>query len=123
MSDNTNTYLAVFVGSKNSPNRAAWDALPEAQRRAKEQEGIAAWGAWAQKHAAAIVTFGGPVGKTKRVTARGIADVSNEIGGFTVVRADSPQSAAALFERHPHFSIFPGDGVEVMPIMPIPGGK
>ena len=38
-----NTYLAVFLGSKTSPRRAAWDALPEGDRRAKEQEGIAAW--------------------------------------------------------------------------------
>ena len=37
------TYLAVFLGSKTSPRRAAWDALPENERRAKEREGVAAW--------------------------------------------------------------------------------
>jgi len=25
-----------------------------------------------------------------------------------------------LFENHPHFSIFPGDAVEVMEVLPIP---
>ena len=35
-----NTYLAVFLGSKTSPRRAAWDALPEGDRRAKEREGM-----------------------------------------------------------------------------------
>ena len=37
------TYLAVFLGSKTSPRMKAWMALPEAERRAKEQEGMAAW--------------------------------------------------------------------------------
>ena len=34
------TYLAVFLGSKTSPRMKAWKALPEAERRAKEQEGM-----------------------------------------------------------------------------------
>jgi hypothetical protein len=35
------TYLAVFLGSKTSPRMAAWNALPEEERRAKMQEGTA----------------------------------------------------------------------------------
>ena len=120
MSSN-DTYLAVFLGSKNSPRRAAWDALAESQRGAKTQEGIAAWKAWMEKHHAAIVAVGGPLGKTKQVSASGIVDASNEMGAFAVVRAASHQAAAAMFEKHPHFAIFPGDRIEVMPVMPIPG--
>ncbi len=115
------TYLAVFVGSQDSPQRKAWDAMPQAEMGKKAQEGVAAWGAWVQEHQADIVTMGGPVGKTKKVTSSGIADISNQIGGFTVVQAESHEAAAKLFERHPHFSIFPGDGVEIMPVLPIPG--
>lgn len=117
-----NTYLAVFLGSKSSPRRAAWDALPEGDRRAKEREGMAAWKAWVDKHQSVIVAMGGPLGKTKQVTQRGIADASNQLGAFTVVRADSHDAAAKIFEKHPHFTIFPGDSVEIMPILPIPGG-
>jgi hypothetical protein len=116
-----NSYLAVFLGSKTSSRRAAWDALPESERRAKEQEGIAAWKAWAEKHQSAIVFMGGPLGKTKKATQRGIEDTSNNVGAFTVVRADSHEAAARLFEKHPHFAIFPGDAVEIMPVLPIPG--
>jgi len=114
-------YLAVFVGSKDNPRMEAWMKMSDAERKTKEQEGIAAWGAWMQKHAGAVVGEGGPLGKTKRVSASGIADVSNNMGGFVVVRADSHEAAAKLFENHPHFTIFPGEGVEVMPVMPIPG--
>jgi hypothetical protein len=116
-----NTYLVVFLGSKTSPRRAAWDALPEGERRAKEREGMAAWQAWVEKHHVAIVAMGGPLGKTKKVTQRGIDDTSNSMGAFTVVRADSHEAAAKLFENHPHFAIFPGDSVEIMPVLPIPG--
>jgi hypothetical protein len=116
-----NTYLAVFLGSKTSPRRAAWDALSEPDRHAKEREGIAAWKAWVERHGEAIVAMGGPLGKTKKVTQAGIEDTSNHMGAFTIVRAASHEAAAKLFDKHPHFSIFPGDSVEIMPVLPIPG--
>jgi hypothetical protein len=116
-----NTYLAVFLGSKTSPRMKAWMALPEAERRAREQQGMAAWKAWAEKHQAVVQTMGGPLGKTKKVTERGVEDVSNEMSAFTIVRAESHEAAAKLFEKHPHFAIFPGEAVEIMPVLPIPG--
>jgi hypothetical protein len=116
------TYLAVFLGSKTSARMKVWMALPEAERRAKEQAGIAAWKAWIDQHQAAVSAIGGPLGKTKKITERGVEDVSNAMGAFMVVRADSPEAAARLFENHPHFTIFPGEAVEVMPVLPIPGG-
>ena len=119
--NNTGSYLAIFLGSKTSAKMMAWNALSEAERRAKEREGIAAWKAWAEKHQGAIVVMGGPIGKTKEISQRGIADISNAMGGFTVVRADSHEAAAKLFESHPHFTIFPGESVEVMPVLSIPG--
>jgi len=27
-----------------------------------------------------------------------------------------------MFEGHPHFAIFPGESIEIMPVLPIPGG-
>ena len=118
----SDTYLAVFVGSKTSAKMAAWNALSETERKAKEKEGIAAWKAWVAKHQAALAAMGGPLGKTRRVGPSGIADVSNELGAFTVVRAESHEAAARMFENHPHFAIFPGEAVEVMPVLPVPGG-
>lgn len=118
----TSTYLAIFLGSKSSPRRAAWDALSEGDRRAKEREGIAAWTTWVEKHRADIVGMGGPLGSTKKVSPRGIEDTTNELAAFTIVRADSHEAAAKLFEKHPHFAIFPGDSVEIMPVLPIPAG-
>ena len=118
----TDSYLAVFLGSKASPRAKAWMALPEAERRAKEREDVAAWKAWVAKHQAIVAPMGGPLGKTKRVDEGGIHDVSNDLGAFMVVQAESPEAAAKLFENHPHFTIFPGECVEIMPVLPIPEG-
>jgi hypothetical protein len=115
------TYLAVFLAGKSSPGMKAWNALSDLDRRAKEQEGVAAWKDWAARQQAVIVGMGGPLGKTKKVSHSGIADVSNEMSAFVVVRANSHEAAARLFENHPHFTIFPGEAVEVMPVLPIPG--
>ncbi|MGE5156986.1 MAG: hypothetical protein ACM3OF_02455 [Gemmatimonas sp.] len=116
------TYLAIFLGSKTSPQMQAWMALPEGERRAREQQGMAAWKAWVEKHQGAIVYMGGPLGKTRKVDKAGIAEISNQMGAFTVVRAASHEAAAKMFENHPHFSIFPGESIEIMPVLPIPGG-
>ncbi|HZR86394.1 MAG TPA: hypothetical protein VFB02_06305 [Bradyrhizobium sp.] len=116
-------YLAVFLGSKTSPQMIAWNALPEAERQAKMQQGLAAWHGWVDKHKGAIVEMGGPLGKTLKVDAKGIHEVTNLLTGFTVLRAESHEAAAKLFESHPHFAIFPGESVEIMPVMPIPGSS
>ena len=114
-------FMAVFTGSPSSPNHAKWKALDEAKRKEREQAGMQAWGKWMQDNGKSVVEQGGPLGKTKSVSAKGVADISNNLAGFTIVQAESFDAAAALFKNHPHFSIFPGDAVEIMEILPIPG--
>ncbi|AOJ77631.1 hypothetical protein [Burkholderia ubonensis] len=114
-------YLAVFVGSKDSAPMKAWLALSEDERRARERDGMAAWHAWVDRHRDAIVELGGPLGKTKTIGEHGIADTANALTAFTVVRAASHEDAARMFESHPHFTIFPGETIDVMPILPVPG--
>jgi len=116
------TYLAVFTSNKTSPRWQAWYAMSEEQRRAKDVEGLAALKAWDEKHRDAIIYAGGPLGPTKRTSQDGVADVVNELTVFVVVRAPSHEEAARLFEGHPHFTIFPCDAVDVMPLLgPKPG--
>jgi hypothetical protein len=77
---------------------------------------------WGVANAGAIVDQGTPLGKTKRASAEGIADIKNTMTGYVIVQAESHEAAAKLFERHPHFSAFPGDSVEIMECLPLPGG-
>ena len=116
-----NHYLAVFTGYPATNAASGWDALSEPERNARIQAGMQAWGAWMTTHAAQIVVAGGPIGKTLRVDPQGVSATQNEICGYVVVSADSHEAAAKLFENHPHFSIFPGEAVEVMVCLPVPG--
>ncbi len=112
------TYLAIYNGTPDS--MAKWNDLSEAEQEKRQQEGIAAWHAWIDTHKDVIVDIGAPLGTTKRITESGISDIRNNLTGYTLVKAASHESAAKLFENHPHFTIFPGDDVEVMECMPIP---
>ncbi len=114
-------FLAVFMGSASAPEKIQWDALDPATRKEREAAGMKAWGDWMAQHQAIIVTTGGPLGKTKHVSSKGVADIKNEMAGYVVVKADSHDAAAALFVNHPHFMIFPGTGVEIMEVLPVPG--
>jgi ribosomal protein S17 len=111
-------FLAIYVGTPAS--MAQWELLPESERQERQAAGIRAWHEWMERNKASIVTIGAPLSKTKRVSSQGISDIRNNMSGFTVVRAASQQDAAKLFESHPHFTIFPGDSVEVMECLPIP---
>ena len=58
------TFLAVFTGSKTNPRSVqAWMAMRKPSRKAKMQEGIAAWHGWMDKHCKpAVVLDGGLLG-------------------------------------------------------------
>lgn len=110
-------YLAVFTSDKNGPRWRAWYAMTDEERQRTDEVGLAALAAWDAAHRDVIVYPGGPLGPTKRTTAEGVADGVNHLTVFVVVRAPSHEAAAKLFEGHPHFTIFPCDGVEVMPLL------
>jgi hypothetical protein len=112
------TFLATYVGS--AIEKTEWNNMDEQTRKQKETAGKEAWKKWAMENQKSIVDQGSPVGKTKRVSAQGIVDTRNNIGAYTVVRAESHEEAAKLFENHPHFTIFPGEAVEIMERLPMP---
>ncbi|WP_332827314.1 hypothetical protein [Ramlibacter sp.] len=113
-------FLAVYTGTAEASEKSGWNALGEPARNERIQAGMQAWHAWMESHRKQIVVAGGPVGKTKRVSGSGIAGAQNNICGYVVVSAESHEAAARLFENHPHFSIFPGEAVEVMECLPVP---
>jgi hypothetical protein len=114
-------FLAIYVGSAASRERSDWDKLDEATRKDRMNAGIKAWGNWMDTHKASIVVTGAPLGKTKRASSRGLADTRNDMTGYVVVQAESHEAAARMFENHPHFTMFPGDSVEIMECLPLPG--
>jgi hypothetical protein len=114
-------FLAIYMGSKSALEKSKWAKLETEERKALETAGVNAWMNWGTANASAIVDQGKPLGKTKRVSAEGIADITNAMTGYVIVEAESHEAAARLFENHPHFTIFPGESVEIMECLPLPG--
>ena len=114
-------FLAIYIGTQDALARSQWDGLDESQRKEREAAGMNAWMQWGIMNGAAILDQGSPLGKTKRASREGVADIKNNMTGYVIIEAESHEAAAKLFESHPHFSIFPGDSVEIMECLPLPG--
>jgi hypothetical protein len=111
-------FLALYLGTPAAFEK--WKALDEAERKRRERTGMDAWMRWGQEREKSIVDGGTPLGKTKRVDASGVSDTKNMIAGYVIVEAASHEAAAKMFVKHPHFSIFPGESVEIMECLPMP---
>jgi hypothetical protein len=107
-------FVALYMGSPSLEHPPPPDAATIAK-------GMAAWHKWMADHAGVVVDNGGPLGKTKKAGRNGISDTRNAVAGYVIVEAESHEAAAKMFEGHPHFSIFPGDSVEIMEVLPVPG--
>lgn len=100
--------LASFEQMKN--------ATPEQQKA-----GMEAWMAWGSKAHAAIVDMGAPLGKSLKVAADGSATATtNDLGGYSVLQAESREALAKLLEGHPHFHT-PNGWIDVVEMLPVPG--
>ncbi|RDV01888.1 hypothetical protein [Undibacter mobilis] len=113
-------FLAVYT--MKPENVVRFRAMSKAEQEAVDAAGLPQWVAWEKANAASFADKGGMVGKTKRVTKHGVTNAQNDICGYVVVEAETIDAAAKLFENHPHFSIFPGDGVDIMPFVTGPEG-
>ena len=90
-------------------------ATPEQQKA-----GMDAWMTWGKTAAKAIVDMGAPLGKSLRVTKGGAAAASNDLGGYSILQAESKEALAETLKGHPHF-MTPDGTIEVVEVMPVPG--
>jgi hypothetical protein len=113
-------FLAIYIGTPAAIERSQWNKLGDAERKERERAGMQAWTEWGTKHAARILDQGNPLGKTKRAAPEGLTDIKNVMAAYVIIEAESHEAAAKLFDKHPHFTIFPGDSVEIMECLPLP---
>ena len=102
--------------------RAPASSFEQMKKATPEQQkaGMDAWMGWSKKAAATIVEMGGPLGKSMRVTKSGASPVANDLGGYSVLQAESKEALTEQLKGHPHF-MTPDGSIEVVEIMPIPG--
>jgi hypothetical protein len=109
-------YMVLYMASGAAFAKMMKESTPKQQ-----EKGMQAWLKWMNKHKKSLVDGGAPLGKTKRVDAKGAANAKNEIGGYSIVQAQSHDAAAKMFGKdHPHLQI-PGAWLEIVEILPIPG--
>lgn len=102
--------------------RASQDAFAQVMKSTPEQQkaGMDAWTAWGKRAAAAIVDMGAPLGKSLRVTQRSAEPVFTDLGGYSILQAESKEALAAVLKEHPHFMMKDGF-IDIIELMAIPG--
>jgi hypothetical protein len=109
-------FMVLYMASGAEFAKMMKNSTPEQQKK-----GMDAWMKWMNKHKKSLVDGGAPLGKTRRVDAKGAANTRNDIGGYSIVQAQSHDAAAKIFGKdHPHLQM-PGAWIEIVEIMSIPG--
>ena len=108
-------FLVLYKASRSGFEQMM-KATPEQQKA-----GMEAWMGWSKKAGGSIVDMGAPLGKGAKVNKGGsVADNPNDLGGYSVLQAESKEALAAQLKEHPHF-MTPDSSIEIVEIMPIPG--
>ncbi len=108
-------FMVLYMASGPEFEKMMKNPTPEQQKK-----GMEAWMKWMNDNKASIIEGGAPLGKTKRVDANGASNTKNEIGGYSVVQAESHDAATKIFGKdHPHLQM-PGAWIEIMEVMPLP---
>jgi hypothetical protein len=109
-------FMVLYMAPAAAFEKWMRESTPE-----KQKASMGEWMAWMGKHQKAIVDGGNPLGRTIRVDSRGAAQARNDIGGYSIIQAESHEAAAKMFDgTHPHLSM-PGGWVEITEIIPIEG--
>ena len=109
-------FLVLYKASTQAFEQMMKSSTPEQQKK-----GMDAWMAWSKKAGSSIVDMGSPLGKSARVAKGGqVSQASNDLGGYSIMQADSKEALAATMKEHPHF-MMPDSSIEIVEIMPVPG--
>ena len=109
-------FLVLYMAKGAEFEKMMKNATPEQQKK-----GMEAWMKWMGDHKASIVEGGSPLGKTKKVDSKGASDTKNDIGGYSIVQAETAGAATKIFGKdHPHLQM-PGAWIEVIEVMHVPG--
>ena len=111
-------FLVVYLAPASV--LADWAKTDPDQRKVAEEKMQGEWRLWMKNHDKLLSDRGAGVGKTKRISAKGITDGKNDIMLYSIVEAQSHDAAARAFEHHPHLQI-PEASIEVMALNPMSG--
>jgi hypothetical protein len=105
-------FLALYMADASGMAEMMKNSTPE-----QHKKGTEAWEKWMQDNKASLADRGAPVGKTKRIDAKGIKDAC----GYSIVQANSADEAARIFGKDQPFLQMPGATIDMIEIMEMPG--
>jgi hypothetical protein len=109
-------FLVLYKASQQAFEQMMKSSTPEMQKA-----GMEAWMSWSKKAGSSLLDMGAPLGKSMRVAKGGApSPVVNDLGGYSIMQADSKEALAASLKEHPHF-MMPDSSIEIIEIMPVPG--
>jgi hypothetical protein len=75
---------------------------------------------WSREVGPALVDFGLPLGESNRIAGDSTAAGGSDARGYSIVEAESLESATKMLQDHPHLHQ-PDGWIDVFEMMPMPG--
>jgi hypothetical protein len=102
--------------------KAPTSSFEQMRKSTPEQQkaGMDAWMTWSKKASGTIVDMGAPLGKSLRVSKGGSSPTTNDLGGYSILQAESKEALVESLKGHPHFMMADGT-IEIVEVMPVPG--
>jgi hypothetical protein len=107
-------FMLLYISPLSAEQQMA-NASPE-----ETQKGMEPWMAWFGKMGSAIVDGGAPLVAGANVTASGSSGRKTQIAGYSIIEAADLNAAKGMLAGHPHL-MDPGNSIEVVETMPMPG--
>lgn len=104
-------FMLIYLTSKEAMEKMK-DMSPEDHKKMMEP-----WMAWMAKCGDALVDMGAPLGKVQNVTSSGSEQGSDDVGGYSILQAESMDDAVKMLEGHPNLA---WGGIRVYEMMPMP---
>src|SRR5689334_17317842 len=82
---------------------ASFEQMMKSSTPEQQKAGMDAWMAWGKKAGSSLVDMGAPLGKSLRVAKSGPSQTQNDLGGYSIMQAESKEKLAETLKGHPHF--------------------
>jgi hypothetical protein len=90
--------------------------MMETTSKEERDAGMKEWGEWMKNNMDKFADGGAPTGKNWQVSPGGSKQLSNDVGGYAIVQAESIEEAAKFLETSPHLKM-PGATCDVAEIV------
>ncbi|WP_062310043.1 YciI family protein [Demequina rhizosphaerae] len=110
--------MPKYVFIYHAPPMPADASPPEPE---EVQQMMDAWYGWATSVGENLIDLGTPLSGGIRVDPDGVSASTKEVAGYSIVQADSMDTAVELAQSHPHLNMPGGCSIEVHEAEPLPG--